>query len=228
MLGVSSTKPFDLKLWNVSEFFIDGFEGNEHDAISLLRAHLYYRTLKNLPFLARLWFTHCSNRKLVIAVESYTEKYFSPFLITTESKIVQDSEIEGLRTKINQNGQEIIACFEFEEAELDIVIKLPSCYPLKLVEVTSGTAGGRQAGISEARWRAWLLGVSSVMVGLNGTVADALNLFKKNVTLHFEGIEECAICYAVISPVDRSTPQKQCKTCKNVFHGSCLFKVIIN
>ena len=204
---------------------MEGFECDEISGLSLLASHLYFRTLKQIPFLVRLWFSQCSNRKLVLAVESFTERYFSPVLIKAESKMLQETEIEDLKTKINQNGQDIVASFEFEGAELDIVIKLPPCFPLKMADVSGGTAGGRQAGISDARWRAWLLSVSAVMIGLNGTVADALQLFTKNVKLHFEGIEECAICYAVISPVDRSTPQKKCKTCKNVFHGSCLFKV---
>jgi len=30
----------------------------------------------------------------------------------------------------------------------------------------------------------------------NGRIVDGLGLFKKNVTLHFEGQVECAICYS--------------------------------
>lgn len=33
-------------------------------------------------------------------------------------------------------------------------------------------------------------------------------MFKRNVTLHFEGVEACAICYSSISVVDRSLPTK--------------------
>ena len=33
----------------------------------------------------------------------------------------------------------------------------------------------------------------------NGRIADGLSLFKKNVTLHFEGQVECAICYSYAS-----------------------------
>lgn len=96
--------------------------------------------------------------------------------------------------KVNPKTNEITAAYLIDEAELDINIKLPSCFPLKLVEVAPGTAGGRQAGISEARFRAWLLGISSVMTGQNGSIADGVVLFKKNVKLHFDGMEDCAIC----------------------------------
>jgi hypothetical protein len=226
ILGVGTDHPFDLSLWNVADYMIDGFDEEDDNSLHLLQAHLYFRALKHVPFLARLWFSNCKSRQFSIAVESYTEKHFSPVLIKSEMTFAAENEIEDLGVKFNLTTRELNAVLEFEESELDILVKLPHCFPLKLAEISSGTAGGRQAGINEARWRAWLLSISSVMVGLNGTVYDALSLFKKNVTLHFEGIEDCAICYAVISAADRSTPQKRCKTCNHMFHGSCLFKVI--
>lgn len=81
----------------------------------------------------------------------------------------------------------------------------------------------------------------------NGRIVDGLTLFTKNVTLHFSGQVECAICYSyallfllglsplfifiycvrsrsIISVMDASLPQKPCKTCKNRFHASCLYK----
>lgn len=50
-------------------------------------------------------------------------------------------------------------------------------------------------------------------------------MFKRNVTMHFEGIEDCTICYSIVSVTDRSLPSKQCRTCKNKYHASCLYKV---
>jgi hypothetical protein len=52
-----------------------------------------------------------------------------------------------------------------------------------------------------------------------------LTLFKRNVSLHFAGVTECAICYSIISVNDRSLPNRSCKTCDNSFHASCLYKV---
>lgn len=59
----------------------------------------------------------------------------------------------------------------------------------------------------------------------NGNVVDALTVFKRNVNLHFDGVGDCVICYSIISVVDRSIPTKQCRTCRNKFHASCLYKV---
>ncbi|KAJ1341119.1 hypothetical protein BSLG_004290 [Batrachochytrium salamandrivorans] len=60
----------------------------------------------------------------------------------------------------------------------------------------------------------------------SGSVVDALTVFKKNISMHFDGIEDCAVCYSVVSAIDRALPNKQCKTCKNMFHGSCLYKIL--
>ena len=73
---------------------------------------------------------------------------------------------------------------------------------------------------------------------------DGLELFKKNVSAHFENKTECAICYSyaqiffrsgsgsfiiriyrLISAADGNLPNKPCQTCKNSFHASCLYEV---
>jgi hypothetical protein len=226
VVGVDSKKPvLNMKNWELDEYYVSGYDGDIPSSIPLLYAHLYYKALKSIPSLVRSWYSDCSNRQLVLAVESFTEKYISPSLIAKEFEIVQNQSDSEMTIRINTSQNEITAGYKIEEAGLDIVLKLPRVYPLKVVEVGSGTAGGRQAGIQESRWRSWLLSVSAVMVAQNGTILDALNLFKKNVNLHFEGMEDCAICYSIISAVDRSTPQKQCRVCKHIFHGSCVFKV---
>lgn len=146
---------------------------------------------------------------------------YSPVLIAEQLKSVQGIIDENMQVRINTNTNEINAAYIIEDSELDLIIKLSPKYPLHPTEITSGTAGGKQAGISETQWRKWLLSVSSIM---RNDVRVALLYFKDNVKAHFDGIEDCAICYAVISSVDRSTPMKKCRTCSNIFHGSCLFK----
>ncbi|KXN75019.1 hypothetical protein CONCODRAFT_33945, partial [Conidiobolus coronatus NRRL 28638] len=115
---------------------------------------------------------------------------------------------------------EIFGQYLIDENIIDIHIKIPSNFPLLPVKVD----GKRHSGVPENRWRAWLLNTSAVFVTQNGTVADAIQLFKKNIKLHFDGVEDCTICYSVIGVIDRSLPNRQCKTCKNKFHSACLFK----
>ncbi len=85
--------------------------------------------------------------------------------------------------------------------------------------------GLNRVGVTEDRWRRWLLNINTLMSFQNGTVLDALRAWKDNVDKHFEGIEDCAICYSVIGVLDRSLPTKQCRVCKNKFHAGCLVRV---
>lgn len=129
-----------------------------------------------------------------------------------------------MSVKINLQTNEVACLYTIEDAVLDMNMKLPGCYPLKSIEVSSGSGGGKAAGLQESRWRSWLLSTSSVLTVQNGTVLDAITVFKRNVGLYFEGIEDCAICYSVIGVADRQLPTKGCRVCKNKFHGSCLYK----
>jgi hypothetical protein len=197
-------------------------------AIRLLAAHLYLRFLKIIPSLIRFWWTECKNRQWSMAVERYTERYFSPIIIEEEFQSLSkkdSSTFEGMVLKTIRGANEISAGYPVDDHYLEMVFKFPNTAPLRQVDVETGKSG--HVGVTQARWRGWLLSTASVIVTQNGSVADALSLFKKNVSLHFDGIEDCAICYSIIGALDRSLPTKKCRTCKNLFHPGCLFKVRI-
>lgn len=123
--------------------------------------------------------------------------------------------------KINRQASIVTYAHNFEDVELTVLLKIPVCYPLLPVEVTSD--GGRLAGVKQERWRSWMLGVSTC-IGQTASLITAIQLFKRNITLHFEGIEDCAICYSVIEVTDRTLPTKSCRVCRNKFHATCLYK----
>lgn len=58
----------------------------------------------------------------------------------------------------------------------------------------------------------------------NGSVLDGLQLWKRNVDKHFEGVEECYICYSVLHGSSYQLPRKQCRTCRKRFHAECLYR----
>ena len=252
-VGTSSGKPFDLSGWDIADYDIDGYNATSELSIQLLCAHLYWCVLRHLPTLMRTWWNECKNRQLTLAVEAFTERFYSPRLIAMEFESLQqkrkgadsiqdgkvlleeDSGSGSMAIRVAKTMNEVTASYTIEDASLELSIKLPSCYPLRHVEVetkkgsgsisgSGGAASNGIAGINESRWRAWLLGVSSTIQFQNGSILDALKVFQRNAKMHFDGIEDCAICYSVISATDRSLPTKQCRTCKHRFHGSCLFK----
>ncbi|KAJ3195439.1 hypothetical protein HK101_000211 [Irineochytrium annulatum] len=219
-VGHSGGKPFDLSKWEIESFLLEAFDLESDAALKILVAHLYLLTLKSTPTLVRDWWSSCKNRQVRTAVESYTERFFSPLLTSREAERIaatDQSIFEEMTVKTSKAGNEITACYEVDETSINIVIRLPSNYPLSKVEVDSGS-GGRVVGITEARWRSWLLNIS--ILAQNASIIEALNQFKKNVKLHFEGVEDCSICYSVIGVIDKTLPSKTCRTCKNVFHAS--------
>lgn len=179
-----------------------------------------------------------------MSVTSFTSKYFSSLLINEELSNVKEActaksdplADENMTIKISNTVAEIKAVYVVDEQPMELTVRIPPEYPLQQVEVKDL----KKVGVSDATWRAWILAIQQTIVGVSsismntrsglmrkqgGHIASALELFKRNVTLHFEGVEACAICYSVISLGDRRLPTKKCRTCKNAFHASCLFKV---
>ncbi|XP_014677567.1 PREDICTED: E3 ubiquitin-protein ligase listerin-like [Priapulus caudatus] len=58
----------------------------------------------------------------------------------------------------------------------------------------------------------------------NGSILEALLMWRRNVSKHFEGVEECMICFSVLHASNYQLPKFTCKTCHKRFHNVCLYK----
>jgi len=218
-------KAFKLDVWAVDEFHVQLYE-SESFSLPLLAAHLYYRALLTVPSLIHHWVLDCKDRQLSSAIATYTSHHFSPFIIQAELAHVKSPEAiaeladENLTVKVASAVNEVVASYLVDEHQLEIKLKIPVDWPLHRIEIKDV----KRVGVDENRWRAWILAVQQTIWSQNGTIVDGIGLFKKNVTLHFEGQVECAICYSIISVMDGTLPRKPCKTCKNRFHAGCLYK----
>ncbi|KAF8056637.1 hypothetical protein FPV67DRAFT_646018 [Lyophyllum atratum] len=219
-------KVFKLDIWAVDEFRVEYYEPGSEFALPLLTAHLYYRALLTIPSLIHTWVLDCKDRQLSSTITNYTSQYFSPVIIRTELAHVKSPEStsllvdENFTIKVASSVNEVVASYAVDEHQLEIKLKIPSDWPLHKIEVKDM----KRVGVDENRWRAWMLAVQQIIWSHNGRIVDGLGLFKKNVTLHFEGQVECAICYSIISVMDGTLPRKPCRTCKNRFHAGCLYK----
>ncbi|XBH75084.1 hypothetical protein VPH35_101901 [Triticum aestivum] len=187
-----------------------------------LAGSLYGMMIRLLPSYVRTWFTGLRDRSLSSSIESLTRVWCSPPLLLDEFCQVKESVYadETFSVSVNRSAYEIIATYKKEETGIDLVIRLPSCYPLRHVEVECT----RSLGISEVKCRKWLLSLTSFVRNQNGAVAEAIQTWKKNFDKEFEGVEECPICYSILHTSNHGLPRLACKTCKHKFHGACLYK----
>lgn len=224
ILRLQDDKPADLS--KVKRDTLDtGFSDGQGELIAYA-SHLYFLALTHIPVLVRQWWLDCQDRSLTAAVENLTVKYYSAALIQNDVQSLQSDQSKSLlqddklSVKINNAGRDILTTYEIDDQKMEMAIRLPANYPLRRVAVE----GLQRVGVKDAQWRAWLLGSQAVLTAQNGSVVDAISLFQRNVSLHFEGVADCNICFSILSVQDKSLPSKKCQTCKNLFHSSCLFK----
>ena len=228
-LITSRTRPVD-----ASKFEVDSYDSKHEDVpekkAQWLLVHLYYLALKHLPTLSKSWWRDHTSRQTQISVEDWTVKYVSPFIISTELATVSSwapsvaAETEHpITVKTSTSTREITASIPIDEQSMSFAITLPPSYPLARATVS----GLHRVGVREQQWRSWIITSQGVInfsqVGGGNQLIDGLMAWRKNVTATLKGQKECAICYSVVSS-DRQLPSKKCGTCKNLFHGSCLFK----
>ena len=217
--------------YDVESYIPDRAENPEADAQHLL-AHLYYLCLKRIPLLTKAWWRSDCPRPLEKAVADWTEKHFSPLIVRAELDAVAawDPNPEAapgdaaLEVKVAPRAREATAAYPVDETSMAVRVALPAAYPLQPVEFRTA----RRVAVDEKRWAAWLntsqivANFASASQGL-GCVVDGLAVWRRNVVGAMKAQSECAICYSVVSP-DKMLPTKRCGTCKNVFHGHCLFR----
>ncbi|KAK9375652.1 uncharacterized protein V1513DRAFT_457693 [Lipomyces chichibuensis] len=227
ILHLTSGKPPDASKLPFTRYDPDEALDTPVQDLQWLLLHIYYQLLRHVPSVVRKWWAEIRNRQLSLAVESFTQKYFSPVLIDSELQSVQaklaeaeiEAEDENMQVKVSRVTHEVAAVYSIDEQTMEMIIRVPTNFPLHDVHVD----GVKRVGVKENQWRAWLLASQSVITSQNGNIVDALVLFRRNVNLHFEGVTECAICYSILHQ-DRSLPNKRCQTCKNKFHAGCLYK----
>ena len=227
-LADENRRPFDPSRFVLEEVFLDQVDAESSlTVLQVLAAHVYLRALIHMPTMVRSWWVDIKDRQQSMQISSFTSRHCSPIIANRELSHLREPEAlsklqdEALSIKILSTN-EVIATYVVDEHPMEIGVKIPADFPLHGVEIRDI----QRVGITEGKWRSWLLAVQQLITGQNGLIFDALSLFKRNAEVQFQGLDECAICYSIISPMDRSLPTKPCKTCKNKFHAGCLFKWI--
>jgi E3 ubiquitin-protein ligase listerin len=239
ILRIGAGTPVDASKFDISTFNLDE-ESSLAKECQWLTINLYYCSLLYLPTLTKSWWIEQKNR-IKIPLESWSQKHICPLIISASFTTVTDwlatqndpsnpnsdvtSDSHPLSLKLNPRTSEITASIPVDpdSPPISLYITLPPSYPFANATVTSHT----RVAISEQKWQSWLLTIQALITFTPGAgVVDGLTAFRRNVQAALRGQSECAICYSVVGGVgaDMRTPDKRCGTCKNVFHGGCLFR----
>ncbi len=217
-------------------------DDNEDDvymspALLEVLSYTLHRTLCLLPILVRKYWAEQCNRGESLALERFVlEGGVNDSIVQREIGIVEIAKQQGggklptssggvseegeMHVSCSSVSREVTATFIADEVTVELTIRLPALYPLRNVEVD----GRKKLGISEKRWRRWTLQIIQLLSHQDGSVLDAVLLWKRNVDKEFDGVEPCPICYSILHPKTLSMPTLVCKTCSNKFHSACLYK----
>jgi len=106
------------------------------------------------------------------------------------------------------------------KCQLSVTIAMPRTFPLRNVEVDCE----KTKGVADSRWGRWALQIMLMLNNQDGSILDALLLWKQNVDKEFEGVEPCPVCYSVLCIKTHQMPNLECNNCHNKFHTTCLYK----
>lgn len=212
-------------LWRIESLDPSVDLNNAYD-IDRATWNLYYQTLNNAGPLAKAWFLDIKNNKIRTDIENFTKKHISPLVIERKAEVIRKVLEQGndlvddtLDIQISKSGKVVTAYYFIDTQTMEVAFHYPDTYPLKDIYLE----GVQLVGVREKQWRAWILASQSVLKSTGGSLLDSLDLFKRNVTMHFDGVAACAICYSILHE-DHTLPSKECGTCHNRFHTDCLYR----
>ncbi|KAF1773140.1 Armadillo-type fold [Phytophthora cactorum] len=234
----SASKIAALELQDTALFDVTDLDKKEDDEmwslhktrVFQLGTRVFFRTVVRLPAMVRSWWNDDCSRSTRSWAAKYFEDHITPSVLAAELELIQKAgeststaeswDDEEMTVKGSRVSREITTTYMKDECALEMVVRVPSSYPLRCVEVECT----KRIGISEDRWRRWVLQIIRVTSSRDGSLLDAVLLWKHNVDKEFEGVEPCPICYSILNPKNMGLPSLPCKTCNNKYHNSCLYK----
>lgn len=195
--------------------------------IELIALHVFFSIARHMPVTVRKWYNNNSNKRLCNLVNEYTVKHISKVICSLEMETVQskcqeraeEDKLKHLNIKARPNAREVYALYTRDEFTMELTIKLPINYPLGPVQID----GGKRVGVTDVKWRSWLLQLTRFLAHQNGPLLEGIDLWRRNIDKRFEGVEKCMICFSILHS-NYQLPGKRCQTCSKNFHNICIYK----
>lgn len=219
----------DLDSFGHSEFDIE-----LEEEIGRTAGMAFAKALQRAPALSRSLYRDRIDRGTQSSLENFVKRWIAPLLIAEEIRKVKESRVSGksgnegemslgegeLYTHGSAAGREVRAIYSISDAFLEIGITIPEIFPLSTAQLEARS----RVGMSEARWRKTLLEMTTLLQARDGSLAEAVGVWKCTLDKCFQGVDECPVCYSVLHLKTAALPEMSCRTCKNLFHADCLYK----
>jgi len=190
-----------------------------------LAIYAIFRTICTLPAMFRTFWSDDCNRVHKTRLSNFIEDRVRSSLIGREMFLIAQASAAGrwktdeFEVKGSLVSGEVTATLKSDETSIEIRIKLPSSYPLKNVDVSCTS----RIGVSDGRWRRWVLQMIQLLSMQDGSLVDAVMMWKLNIEKELKGVEPCPICYSTLHIKTHCLPTLSCPTCHNKFHSPCLY-----
>jgi hypothetical protein len=219
-LNIQVDKKFSGKVYKSDDLFSNSQVVN----VTELSRTIFLHTLETFPMLSRKWWEEQCPKAFSKAVNKFVELAVAPETLKRELDRISLATKNDINSHMSVNGsivsREVTATYHQDECTLCLVIHIPSNFPFGNVDVD----GKNTLGVSKSRFNRWALQIRQILSYQDGSLLDALMLWKRNIEKEFDGVEPCPVCYSVLAVKSHELPNLQCKTCRNTFHSSCLHK----
>lgn len=173
--------------------------------------------MKALPALVRKWWNNGHSRQKIF-VDKLITNYISNSIVKEQLlEITGNNKDDTMSIVVHNSTREIVATYTLDEVSMELILTLPTNYPLNGVKVEHLKQIGGKSSV-----RNFGMQLTKFLNHLNGSILDGLKLWKQNLDKKFQGVEECFICYTIIHQGTCALPKLSCRTCKKKFHGPCL------
>ena len=183
-----------------------------------------YQTLKRCPSASREWAARCKPRDAE-AAKRLAEENLQCAVVRAELASVADDadrteiakhEESTLELRVSKAAREVKATYRRDECAIEMSLRYAAAHPLRAVAVEFG----QHQGVDDKTARRWALQLRSA--AHHRSAVAAVNQWRANVDLEFDGVEPCPICYGILHPKSKRLPHLECAQCHNKFHAACL------
>ena len=186
--------------------------------VHALAAQVMLESARALPTHTRAWWGELG-RADKDGVARYVERHVAPRVLAAAVSELQAQGDAVANAGLSMSASLVARCVRVgctrDETPLLLDIRFAADQPLSppVVEFASKVPD---------KWQRWAVSIATLLARKDGSLLDALLLWKQNLDREFAGVEPCPVCYAVLQAADNSPPNLACGTCRAVFHRKCL------